>query len=354
MKEFRKNVAISIDGGGIKGIVATKALSMLEDHLIQTGYIKKRLNEKVHLFAGTSTGAIIASALASGVSANDLNGYYRKLGRDVFKKLFPGYTSLRMVFTGEYYSNKKLESLLKTILGEKIGEGAKMKYFYSLDPKIDVVFTTFDITSNRTRFIKPWNVPEKKKDENFTEWPVVKAVLASSAAPTYFPPVKGEYGQYIDGGVGSYNNPSYITAYEITHHLNEKRKWTTKNTTLISIGTGRDKPIAESLEDIRLDPVKFAKAMLGAFMQSANDQQNDLTKEFLHPLDFRRFQVDLDEEIELDDVKMLKKLEEHYGKKMGELILDYDGKSEADKDKSKKRDVGKKKRSKGTRKPRNA
>ncbi|MBN1573134.1 MAG: patatin-like phospholipase family protein [Deltaproteobacteria bacterium] len=328
MDPFKKNVAISIDGGGIRGIIATKALWMLEDYLKKTGYIKNTLNEKVHLFAGTSTGAIIAAALAAGIPARDLTRFYRNLGRDVFKKFFPGSAFLRMVVTGEHYSNKKLESLLNTILSKKIGHGTNMNYFFSLNPPIDVVFTTFDITSNRTRYIKPWNAPEMKPDtdenftpdENFTEWPVVKAVLASSAAPTYFPFIEGEHGLYMDGGVGSYNNPCFLAAYEIYVYLQCIWGWKPEKTTLISLGTGDEPPIFTKKSKNKKLLFKMFDLVFGAFMQSAAKQQVFLVNSFFEALDFRRFQVNLKKKVDLDDASEIDDLEK-YGEEMGEKIL---------------------------------
>ncbi len=319
MKKFRKNVAMSFDGGGIRGIVATKALAEVEKKLIDDGHIKKTLNEKVGLFVGTSTGAIIAAALAAGVAASELNRLYRELGKEVFKRF--GRWG-RYLFEGERYSNEKLEFYLNKILEENIGEGARMNVYDSMNSKIDVVFTTFDLVSNKIRFIKPWNKPAGRGDENFTQWTVVKALLSSSAAPTYFPSVEGEYGQYIDGGVSSYNNPCYIALYEILNHLNETKNWTMKNTTLISIGTGRGKPILDKPGKHRLGLVKLSDAILNAFMTSANDQQVALVEEkaVYNKLDFRRFQVNLRENIAMDDTRKIEELEK-YGEELGKLIL---------------------------------
>ena len=63
MKPFRKNVAIAIDGGGIKGIIITKALSMVEEHL------SLPVKDIFHLTAGTSTGSVIAAGIAAGLTA---------------------------------------------------------------------------------------------------------------------------------------------------------------------------------------------------------------------------------------------------------------------------------------------
>ena len=57
MKPFRKHVAIAVDGGGIKGVIVTRALAILEDHLGQSAH------EIFRLAAGTSTGSIISASI---------------------------------------------------------------------------------------------------------------------------------------------------------------------------------------------------------------------------------------------------------------------------------------------------
>ena len=60
MKPFRKNVAIAIDGGGIKGVIVTRALASLERHL------SKPVHDIFRLAAGTSTGSIISAGIGAG------------------------------------------------------------------------------------------------------------------------------------------------------------------------------------------------------------------------------------------------------------------------------------------------
>jgi len=57
MKPFRQHVAIAVDGGGIKGVIVTRALAILEEHLGQS------LHEVFRLAAGTSTGSIISAGV---------------------------------------------------------------------------------------------------------------------------------------------------------------------------------------------------------------------------------------------------------------------------------------------------
>ncbi len=80
MKPFRKHVAIAIDGGGIRGVIVTRALTILEDELGQPIY------EIARLYAGTSTGSIISVGLATGMTAAKIHELYLALGESIFPK----------------------------------------------------------------------------------------------------------------------------------------------------------------------------------------------------------------------------------------------------------------------------
>lgn len=310
MKRFRKNVAISIDGGGIKGVAAARALIDLEAELSKDK--NKSFVDTFRLVAGTSTGAIIAACIASGVKAEKIFDLYKNLGESVFKK---NYLLRPWPLCSHKYTNKVLKQELERLIGDR-----KMKDFCRGDRPIDLVITTIDIFENRTRFIKPWNGPtrdelriaekENREEVDFTEWRVVDAVLASSAVPSLFLPVDGHYS---DGGFGAYGNPCYYAAFELAYCLG----WEAKETTLISIGTGREKPI----EDIPKTALGWIMPIIDSFRQSSNDQQVFLVQNFFEKLDFRRFQVDIDEYIKLDDasrknIDLLTKYGEELGRKI--------------------------------------
>jgi predicted acylesterase/phospholipase RssA len=166
--------------------------------------------------------------------------------------------------------------------------------------------TTFDVITNKTRFIKPWKAEYKS-------WPLIQAILASSSVPTYFPIVAG---RYIDGGVGSYANPCYLAAYEAQNFLH----WDLTETTIISLGTGRDPHYLESSQANRWYPWQWLSPLLGAFLHSADDQQVALTAQVFEGLDFRRFQVDLMEPVDMDSVAKIPDLI-RYGEILGNKIL---------------------------------
>jgi predicted acylesterase/phospholipase RssA len=258
----------------------------------------KSSHEIFRLSAGTSTGSIIAAGIACGLSAERMFQLYESLGGAIFKKTLRS----RLWFSTPFrYRREPLEQALR----ENIG-GMTMSDLWKHDPPIDLVVTTFDMIRNQTRFIKSWK-PE------FEVWPVYKAVLASAAAPTYFPVVDGHY---VDGGVGSYNNPCYLAAYESQFVLN----WPPEETTLISLGTGRMKSGIKFGQAERFLPMHWIAPLLDGFAHSADDQQVHLVQTFFDKLDFRRFQVDLDEPIGLDSQAHFPELVK-YGEKMGYMIL---------------------------------
>jgi len=290
MKPFRKNVALAIDGGGYRGIMVAKALSVLEEHL------NKSCGEIFALTAGTSTGSIISAAVSLGMTASQIYELYRELGHTIFRK------TLRSIWplSSYKYSNRPLKKALRNGLGE-----VTMGEFWNSNPEKDLVITVRDLVENRTRFVKPWK-PEYK------DWKIWYAVLASCTVPTYFPVVDG---RYVDGGVGSYSNPCYIAAYEAYFCL----KWDPKQTTLISIGTGRVKKGLKPYQANKFWPFSWITPLFDTFLSDANDQQVRVVQRFFEEMDFRRFQINI-EPIKMDDPSKADQLTA-CGEKLGQMIL---------------------------------
>jgi patatin-like phospholipase/acyl hydrolase len=211
IKPFRKNLTIAIDGGGIRGVIATRALNIFEESL------EKSVFELTRLMAGTSTGSIITTELAAGTSVEELYQLHLDFGGKIFEK---SWRTFFLPFTRYRYPHESLKDALRMNIGDQV-----MSDYWTINPATDVVITTYDLLENRPRFIKSWK-------SECQDWPAVKAVLASSSAQTYFPVVDG---RYVDGGLGMYENPCYLAAYELQFAL----KWDLEETTLISLGTGR-------------------------------------------------------------------------------------------------------------------
>lgn len=292
MKPFREHVAIAIDGGGIRGVIPARALMMLEEEL------GKSCHEIFRLCVGTSTGSILAAGIAKGLTAEQMYRLYLELGNDIFKRSLRTRLWFLMRFR---YPRHPLEVALRKHIGDgEMGELWKQK------PPTDLVVTAFDMIQNRTRFVKSWK-PE------YQHWPIVKAVLASAAAPTYFPVVDG---LFVDGGVGSFNNPCFLAAYEAYFVL----KWKPEETTLISLGTGRAPNPYKIGEADRFLPVQWLAPLLDGFAGSAADQQVHLVDTFFKTMDFRRFQVELDPPIGLDQPSQIPAMQK-YGVELGKKLL---------------------------------
>ena len=142
MKPFRKHVAIAVDGGGIKGVMVTRALSILEDHLGSTSH------DLFRLAAGTSTGSVISAGIGAGLSGAGLHRLYSELGATIFRKTWRYYL---WPLSRHRYPSRPLEIALKRYVGD-----TTMGDLWAADPPTDVVITAFDMVTNRTRFIKPW------------------------------------------------------------------------------------------------------------------------------------------------------------------------------------------------------
>ena len=169
---------LSIDGGGIRGIIPALILQRIEE---RTG---KQVSEMFHMIAGTSTGGILACTLtASGVDgkphpAADIADLYRKRGSEIFNSSFwHGFGSLGGI-VDEKYESKNLERILKKYLGAtKLSDIAQ-----------DLLITTYNIKTRQPFFFKSWKARgeklrtgETEQDRNFLLRDVARA---TSAAPT--------------------------------------------------------------------------------------------------------------------------------------------------------------------------
>ncbi len=203
---------LSIDGGGIKGIVSVKVLVRLE-RLLQdyTGDSKTRIADYFDLIGGTSTGAIVAALLLCPgddgrprYSAEEIMHLYLYHGNKIFKKrtAYPINTLFGLI--GSKYNNVQFHELLTQYFGD-----IRLK-----DLLKPCLLTSYITVTRRAVFFNTLSM----KNSYTTNYYVKDIVLASTAAPTYFPPmtIENEYSVnncYIDGGVFA-NNPALCTLIE--------------------------------------------------------------------------------------------------------------------------------------------
>lgn len=188
---------LSIDGGGYLGLAAAEYIRLKEAEL-----------GRFHLYAGTSTGGIIACALAAGRKPKEIVQWYRERGREIFP-----HRRLRkaLLVIKHRYPSKPLETALQEFFGD----------MRLTDVRNHLIIPTHDMARGTSYFFR--------EDKPGLVW---EAARATSAAPTYFAPYCREPHTWIDGGIYM-NNPSLV-AYRRARQL-----WPNEEYEIVSIGTGR-------------------------------------------------------------------------------------------------------------------
>ena len=225
---------LSIDGGGIRGIIPATILTYLESCLQKnTGDPEARIADYFDLIAGTSTGAILTALLLTPdeyfrprFTAMDTLDFYKNHGGEIFH-LTP-WQVIKSVngFFSAKYSPKLLEALLMDIFGN-------VRLSELLKP---CIIPCFDIQNNCAVFFNQKNPKEGCKQDFF----VREIIRATTAAPSYFPVAKitscnNMYFKLIDGGVFA-NNPT-TSAYIEAHKINNTAM-VPNNLLILSLGTG--------------------------------------------------------------------------------------------------------------------
>ncbi len=240
-KEVRKKFKIlSIDGGGIRGLIPAKVLSELEAEL-QKKEPDKQLHEHFDLICGTSTGAILAIGLALGIPAKELSKFYEENAKIIFPRfVFRFLPRKSRAFFNAIYSNKQLLKKLREVYAEANGGSDPLMN----DLKNKVCIPAFNGNDGVINVLKTKHHPEYRRDYKL---PAYHVAMSSASAPVYFPPhtfsFKNEFGEgtninMIDGGIFA-NNPALIGVFEAT----DKLDISIGDIAILSLGTGQGKQI---------------------------------------------------------------------------------------------------------------
>ena len=210
---------LSIDGGGIRGIIPALVLAHFEK---TTG---EPVSELFDLVVGTSTGGILALGLslqdAEGrplLAAKRMVALYERHGAEIFEQSL--WRKLRTVggIFEEAYSHEALEAVLKHYFGDRTLS----------ECGIPAMVTSYDIQNRRTVFMKSWHA-------DHAALLCSDAARATSAAPTYFEPANLQWAEesrtLIDGGV--YMNSPAVSAYAEARKL-----FPNEPIAMLSLGTG--------------------------------------------------------------------------------------------------------------------
>lgn len=268
---------LSIDGGGVRGIIPSMALASLER---TTG---RPARDDFDFIAGTSTGAVIAGALAAGIPAERLVSLYRRRGPELFRQL-PVLGLLRRIVTGNVYDIARLRAILTEELGSHGG-------WLMNDVPGDILITAKALADgHQWYFVK--DRPGENAGRTGTQ-PLVDCVTASAAAPTYFAPWRvGSLGLLVDGGTGVAGNPVYeacVEAFEYT------KAYRVDDTIVVSLGTGR---YFDRRRPTWLWP--WLQWILSELLRSPGEQQTDLVARHYAAAPFYRIDVRLRRDYPID------------------------------------------------------
>ena len=291
---------LSLDGGGIRGLITIEILARIESIVrAQSGKPALVLADYFDYIAGTSTGAVIGTLLSLGKTVDEIRRIYLDCGHMMFDKNailerlgqfgkaaeLTGYYVKRWVGVREAYAtypDKPLAEKLKELVG---GEDTT---FGTDKLKTLLLLVLSNVTTD-----SPWalsNNPGAKYNDpargnSNSKFPLWQLVRASTAAPTFFPPqeirVGGDTFVFVDGGVTSYNNPSFqlflqatLEPYGVMWQAGEK------NMLLISIGTGLHPNVQQGLRRADLDAAAAISTATESLFDAAMYQQDQLCRVF--------------------------------------------------------------------------
>ena len=292
MAKFR---ILSIDGGGLRGIIPVLILQELEK---RTG---KRLYEMFDMVAGTSTGGLIAAGAFVGQNGkpvytlDQIADVYIKRG----KEIFPDKGPLGDIFTDikalkePRFSPDGLSNVLKDLV----------KDYRLSDCLIPVLAPSYDLETNQPCIFKSRNIVE----DNALLYTLCRA---TSAAPTYLPAFeciyKGVHRTCIDGGVYM-NNPSVAAIVEISKYKNDPyykaalpnfpggvENVQFEDICVLSLGTGHytDNIVKKKVENWGM--LGWAPAIADVMMQGVNQASCYECDELLEPGSNLRLSVEID------------------------------------------------------------
>ena len=256
---------LAIDGGGIRGLIPALVLAEVEK---RTG---QPISGLFDLVAGTSTGAIIACGLTrpQPMPADRLAALYEQEGPQIFDaSLLKQITSLGGVIDERYDARELVRSLRRHLGDTRLGEAVT-----------GILVTVYDLAARQALVLRG--------DDDLS---MVDAAHASSAAPTYFEPVRLGARTLVDGGVFAIN-PAILAYAEANGRID----------VLASLGTG-EQTRRLAYDDVKdWGQIEWARPIIDVVFDGSADVV-DAVLERLVETNYIRLQTRLDEASDdLDD-----------------------------------------------------
>jgi hypothetical protein len=270
---------LALDGGGVRGALTVAFLERIEQLLSEREGKDVRLGDYFDLVGGTSTGAVIAGALALGYRTEQVKEFYLKLAPFAFKR-----QRWRIPLLQAKFDAGGLRQQIEDVVGNRALDSTDLITGYCVITKRMDTGSPW-ILSNNPR--APYWQSSTAGDIGNKDYPLVNLVRASTAAPHFFDPEllpisrdqtllpdavakplntpwparaaqallrrlgfgrhaeinPGTYGLFVDGGVTPHNNPS-LALFQMATLSPFNIKWPTgpDRLTIVSVGTGTYRP----------------------------------------------------------------------------------------------------------------
>ncbi|XP_064483417.1 calcium-independent phospholipase A2-gamma-like [Ornithodoros turicata] len=278
---------LSIDGGGIRGIMAIEILRQLE---MATG---KRIFELFDYVAGVSTGAILTLMLGGmHVPLDRCESLYRKFGLEVFTQSSWWGTG-RLVWNHAYYDTTTwVEAIKSVFLDISLLETSRQ----ATSPKMGAISVAANQPTLRPFVFRSYNLPPWVESHYYgsCKYKLWQAVRASGAAPGYFEEYEVDGIVHQDGGLMT-NNPTAVAIHEA------KLLWPNEPIQCVmSIGGGRFIPPPVEAQTSTSLKVKILRVI-----DSATDTEavHTTIQDLLPSGTYFRFNPYLSERITLDETR---------------------------------------------------
>jgi hypothetical protein len=218
---------LSLDGGGVRGLITLGMLKKVETVLKDKYDI--RICDYFDLIGGTSTGALIGTLLALGYSVDEITALYQRMARSVFAR-----TTI-FKYVQAKFDAAALRDTIHQVLREFLaGQHSNLKDVLELRMDTDYLQTGLALVTKRIDTGRVWILTNNKRSKywrpksatwanHFTkygggefypnaEYPLATIVQASASAPFYLDGVEIEispktFGYFLDGGASPFNNP---------------------------------------------------------------------------------------------------------------------------------------------------
>ncbi len=264
---------LALSGGGYRGLYSIGFLERCERRY------GVKCKDKFDLFAGTSIGALLAAGLAVGMEAKTLVESIKMLGSSVFPKSDSLW--VKRLFVKSPYKIERLETAIREVLSDEVADTP----LQSLEAPL--IIPTVNYTTGKTSILRSLGATGNVlQSSNLT---LLQAILASTAAPTYFSTYKLDNGtdEFIDGGLVA-NSPDLIAF----NHVHFRKKIPLKEIYMVSVGTAGRK-FGATVRSNPLKPSILSWLLFRRLIQTTMSVQEDLIlREISSILGDQHFRID--------------------------------------------------------------